>query len=73
MKHSKEPLRNRIKMHHLIIPYILSVIIGTTLYYNFSEAYMPIALAVGVLCGVSIQMLTMIIISFIDSYNERNS
>ena len=73
MKPYKKPLKYRIKTHHFIIQYILSVIIGATLYYNFGEAYMPNALAAGILCGVSIQILTMSIISYIDSYNERNS
>ena len=72
MKRPNVPLSYRIKMHHFIIQYILSLIIGATLYYNFSDAFIPNAIAVGVLFAVSIQILTMFIISYIDSYNERN-
>jgi hypothetical protein len=73
MKRGKqEPLIYRIKMYHFIVQYILLVIIGAALYYNFIDAFIPNAIMVGVLFAVSIQILEMFIIPFIGSFNEKN-
>jgi hypothetical protein len=73
MKRSEEPLICRIKLHHVVIQYFLVIIIGAVLYYNFIDAFIPNSIMVGVICALSIQMLEILIILYIDSYNERRN
>ena len=66
----QEPFICRIKFYHVIITYILSIIIGAALYYNFIDEFIVTAFYAGIIFALSILTLAMLIIFFIDSFND---